>query len=268
MEKPSDFILLITNGTRSETVVPNIRRDMKYMGSKNRIAKYILPIMLKDRKPDQWWVEPFVGGGNMIDKVSGVRTGGDLNEPLVEALKLIRDIPETLPDLVTEDDYNLAKKLDNLGLKGYIGFAMSFGGKWFGGYRRDVAGTKGCMENMKTQSRRSKQNAIKQSVNLQGVILQHASYSDMKIPPNSIIYCDPPYRETTKYNIAFDHYSFYEWCLEKHKEGHTVFVSEYSMPPAFECIWEKEINSSLTKDTGSKKGVERLFRVKEVRSNV
>ena len=35
---------------------------MKYMGSKNRIAKYILPIMLKDRKPNQYWVEPFVGG--------------------------------------------------------------------------------------------------------------------------------------------------------------------------------------------------------------
>ena len=42
---------------------------MKYMGSKRRIAKYILPIMLEHRAPNQWWVEPFVGGGNMIDKV-------------------------------------------------------------------------------------------------------------------------------------------------------------------------------------------------------
>jgi len=37
---------------------------MKYMGSKTRIAKYILPIMLKERKEGQVWVEPFVGGGN------------------------------------------------------------------------------------------------------------------------------------------------------------------------------------------------------------
>lgn len=36
---------------------------MKYMGSKNRIAKEILPIILRDRKPNQWYVEPFVGGG-------------------------------------------------------------------------------------------------------------------------------------------------------------------------------------------------------------
>lgn len=41
---------------------------MKYMGSKNRLAKEIMPIMLKERG-QRTWVEPFVGGGNMIDKV-------------------------------------------------------------------------------------------------------------------------------------------------------------------------------------------------------
>lgn len=30
---------------------------MQYMGSKNKIAKHILPIMLAERNPDQWWVE-------------------------------------------------------------------------------------------------------------------------------------------------------------------------------------------------------------------
>ena len=34
------------------------------MGSKNRIAKFILPIILKERKPEQWYVEPFAGGMN------------------------------------------------------------------------------------------------------------------------------------------------------------------------------------------------------------
>ena len=43
---------------------------MKYMGSKNRLAKHILPIMLKDRggKP---WVEPFVGGGIWLIRLTG-----------------------------------------------------------------------------------------------------------------------------------------------------------------------------------------------------
>ena len=81
---------------------------------------------------------------------------------------------------------------------------------------------------------------------------------------NSIIYCDIPYKETTKYNInIFDYNKFYDWCIEKHKEGHKVFISEYDMPEdRFKCVWRKEITSSLTKDTGSKKGIEKLFIVK------
>ncbi len=41
---------------------------MKYMGSKARIAKYILPIMLKevDDKNITTWIEPFVGGGGTL----------------------------------------------------------------------------------------------------------------------------------------------------------------------------------------------------------
>ena len=39
---------------------------MKYLGSKNRIAKHILPIMLEHRKGNMCWVEPFVGGANTI----------------------------------------------------------------------------------------------------------------------------------------------------------------------------------------------------------
>lgn len=37
---------------------------MKYMGSKNRIAKHILPIMLAEAEKNNitTWVEPFVGG--------------------------------------------------------------------------------------------------------------------------------------------------------------------------------------------------------------
>ena len=83
---------------------------------------------------------------------------------------------------------------------------------------------------------------------------------NLKIPPNSLIYCDPPYQGTTNYKNAFNHEEFWEWCRNKTKEGHTVFISEYNAPRDFMCLWEKEIVSSLTKNTGSKKGVEKLFR--------
>lgn len=230
---------------------------MKYLGSKNRIAKEILPLMIKDRT-NETWVEPFVGGANMIDKVEGNRIGADLNEYLIEALILIRDNPEKIPDLITENDYQkLKKEMKVDGITGFAGFAMSFGGKFFGGYRRDVAGTKGCVENMKTQTRRSKQNAIKQSKNLKGVRFVNCGYNELEIPKNSIIYCDPPYKGTTKYKTGdFNHSDFWQWCREKTKEGHNVFVSEYNAPEDFKCIWKKEVTTTLN---NSKKDTEKLF---------
>lgn len=233
---------------------------MKYMGSKNRHAKELLPIILKDRKPGQWYVEPFVGGANMIDKVDGNRIGADIHCYLIEALELIRDDPHSIPDLISEDDYQKFKnKNNNPAMKGFVGFAMSFGGKWFGGYRRDKAGSKGCIENMKTQTRRSKANAIQQSSKIQDVKLICEAFDQLKIPPQSIIYCDPPYAGTTKYKDGFDHEFFWQWCRERAKEGHQVFISEYNAPDDFKCLWEKKVNNTLTKDTGSKQGIEKLF---------
>lgn len=231
---------------------------MKYMGSKARISKYILPVILKDRKPGQWYVEPMVGGGNMIDKVDGNRIGADINEYLIEALKLIRDNPESLPDLITEDEYDKYKTSSNKALRGYVGFAMSFGGKWFSGYRRDKAGTSGDIENMKAQSRRSKNSAILQSSKIQGVKLICSSYDQLDIPANSIVYCDIPYQDTTRYRTDFDHDAFWKWCRARVRQGHNVFVSEYSAPDDFVCIWEKEVSTTLDK-SGSKKDTERLF---------
>ena len=75
--------------------------------------------------------------------------------------------------------------------------------------------------------------------------------------------CDPPYQGATKYKDSFDHEKFWDWCREKAREGHSVFVSEYNAPDDFECLWEKEIVSSLTKNTGEKKATEKLFRPKK-----
>lgn len=44
---------------------------------------------------------------------------------------------------------------------------------------------------------------------------------------------------------------------------HTVFVSEYKAPVDFLCLWEKTTPSSLTRDTGAKKNIERLFTLKK-----
>jgi DNA adenine methylase len=231
---------------------------MKYMGSKARFAKELLPIILKDRKPDQWYVEPFVGGANMIDKVGGKRIGADVSPYLIDALIAIRDYVDKLPKNnkeFTESDYMALRSSDNCKFKGYAGFAFSYGGKWLGGWCRDGMGKRDYVSE-------AYRNAAIQSDKLKGVILVNESYLKLQIPHNSIIYCDPPYRGTTKYKDGFDHDVFWKWCIDKHREGHTVFVSEYDAPDAFACVWKKETTSSLTKDTGSKRAVEKLFKYK------
>jgi len=226
---------------------------MKYMGSKNRIAKHLLPIMLENRN-GRTWVEPFVGGANMIDKVDGKRIGADLNVCIVSLLNQMSKQNFKAPD-INEEKYKHIKEHKSqypLYTVGYAATQLSYGGKWFGGYRRDKIGVRDyCKE--------AQNNVNKQSKNLKGVEFIHSSYQDLEIPPNSLIYCDPPYKGTTGYKDKFNHSDFWEWCRTKTKEGHQVFVSEYNAPSDFKSIYSKEVNSSLTKDTGSKKANEQLF---------
>ena len=85
---------------------------MKYMGSKNKIAKHLLPIILKDRKEGQWYVEPFVGGANMIDKVDGLRIGADKNEFLIEMWKGLQENRER-PYKIEKELYSKARDFFN-----------------------------------------------------------------------------------------------------------------------------------------------------------
>lgn len=235
---------------------------MKYMGSKNRHAKELLPIILKGRKLNQFYVEPFVGGCNMIDKVDGNRIGNDKHSFLIKMWQAVVK-GWTPPDFVSEELYQQAK--NNAAslppeLVGFIGFGCSYSGKWFGGYARgnDAKGQPRnyCLE--------SKKNIMRQVEGLESIVFYNVDYWMMYIQVNSIIYCDPPYAGTTKYKDGFDHDHFWQWCREMVRDGHTVFISEYNAPEDFECVWEKTVNNTLTKDTGSKQGVEKLFVYNEV----
>ena len=228
------------------------------MGSKNRIAKEILPIILKDRKPNQCYVEPFVGGANLIDKVEGFRIGADLNPFVIEALKHIRDIPESLPDHVSEEMYQELKTKKELnGVTGWVGFVMSFRAKWFAGYSFDKRIEARGNKSSEQITRAAKINALKQSPNLKDCLFINSSYQLLDIPKNSIIYCDPPYEGVTKYKDSFRHSEFWDWVRSKSLEGHNVFVSEYNAPDDFICVWEKDLINNLSKDTGS--ATEKLF---------
>lgn len=228
---------------------------MVYMGSKRRIAKDILALILPHRKDNShYFVDLFMGGCNVVDKVAGNRIANDINPYLVALFEAV--IGEAwLPPIYTKDEYtDIRLNKDNYKPfeVGWAGFGCSYNTKWFGGYAANER---------RNYPREYRDNLVKQSFNLLGVEFQNKPYYEVNFPPNSLVYCDPPYRGTTKYDAveAFDHERFYDWIREKVKEGHKIWISEYDMPDDFVAIKEWTINSEMHHSTEKKKAVEKLF---------
>ena len=237
---------------------------MKYMGSKNRIAKEILPIILKDRKDKQYYIEPFCGGCNMIDKINDEYCiACDVNPYLIEMFRKLKSgwIP---PKEVSRDMYNeIRENKDKYPkwLVGYVGFNCSYSGKWFGGYA-DKTKTKVGIRDYQAEAFRNIMSQIKNLSNVDFMIKSYDNYILAADAGECIFYCDPPYQSTTKYKDDFNHDKFWDWCREMTKKGHTVFISEYNAPEDFKCVWKKDVKSSLSangKAGGNKISTEKLF---------
>ena len=233
---------------------------MKYMGSKNRIANEILPIILKDRKENQYYIEPFCGGLGTFDKVTGNRIGNDKNKYLIAMWKGLQENREK-PMEISKELYSKARTEYNNGtnnefddfLIGWIGWMGSFNGRFFdGGY----SGKTATRDYVDEQIR----NTLKQVELLKGAIFVSGDYSDLEIFENSIIYCDIPYKNTKQYSTSknFDYNKFWQWCRNMTLQGHQVFISEYQAPDDFICVWSKEVTNSMN-TTLTYKPVERLF---------
>jgi len=231
---------------------------MRYMGSKARHAKEILSIVLRDRLPDQWYVEPFVGGFNMMDKVDGPRLANDLHFYLIELFREVQN--GWIPPAIDKETYNDVQHNRDFWpsyFVGFVGFGCSFGGKWFGGFAR---GGKTAAGHSRDHSLESSRALTKQASRLKNVRITNYSYDSLPIPSKSVIYCDPPYRKTTLYANRFDNDLFWSWCRNM-SQHHTLFVSEYEAPEDFECVWSKKIQmNSVQRKTGEKQATENLWR--------
>lgn len=243
---------------------------MKYMGSKARLVKHIKPVLDSYRKEGQYYVEPFGGGANMVCEMSNPRIYSDFNRLLSAFFNDAVLGSFTPPEFITRETYNWAREEAKQSdtefepLVGYIGICGSYGGRWFdGGYAGITETSSGKVRNYPKEAY---DNVMKQLPKLSGCVFTYGDYKELDIPPKSLIYCDPPYEGTKEYKSAsksgFCSEELWEWCRTKSKKGHTVIVSEYAAPEDFECIWEKEVSSSLRANaviSGAKKSTEKLF---------
>lgn len=224
---------------------------MVYMGSKNRIAKYIIPIIQKYLKEKNYnvYFEPFVGGANMIDKVEcEIRIGCDINKSLIELIKHFQKTVEPLWIPSKAVWYEYWEKYKNGEYKdwriGYCGAIASFSGKYFGSY-----GTEN--DYKKYRIKCCYNNFIKQLPNIKDVIFSAQNYTDINLPEYSVVYLDPPYGQSTKYgSVKWDAVEFYKWIDNIDKTNKVILLSTVDDLPSdkFELLWSKELSHQLSKN--------------------
>lgn len=225
---------------------------MRYLGGKSKIRKQLAAFLEALRKPEQQYVEPFVGGGWVLQEISNPRQAGDGNAALVALYQAVQDGWEP-PDFVSEETYAAyqAERPSGDPMTAFCDFGCSFGGKWFGGYAR------GSGRNFAAECRR---NVLKQKPMLEGVAFHHRLFHEWA-PTDSLVYCDPPYAGTTAYGAfeGFDHTLFWETLRGWAAAGNTVVVSEYQAPKDFVCVREFGSRMGLTAAGERPVRVERVF---------
>lgn len=229
---------------------------MRYCGGKARIVKHIAPVIL-DLARGRPVIEPFCGGLSMTMALSPVKIS-DSSEPLVTLIEAVRE--GWRPPAVSEDDYKrLRKDRSDPVLRAYAGLCCSWGGKWFGGY------AKGHSTNPRPQETTAK-TLVKRVEATAHIPLSLSDYREIDVPSGSLVYCDPPYLNSTNGyppGVRFDHEEFWNWTFWVAASGSDVVVSERVAPDWAECVHERFTDLSLV----GNREAERLFLVESGRSS-
>lgn len=230
---------------------------MWYIGSKRAHAKQIIPFMMAGHWDTKPYIEPFVGGGNMIQYVEApIRLGSDIDADVIAVLDGLAN-GWNPPDTLSEEEYNAIRCAPSLfppPLVGFAKFSFSYGGIGWGGFARNYK--KSIHNPDHVQSRLLRQEALR----LRGCQFSVKSYTEVDYPDGATVYMDPPYAATQGYESGgFDHTTFWYFCRNLAQRCR-VFVSEYNAPADWVSLWEKPtlaiINSN---NTNRAPRVEKLF---------
>lgn len=229
---------------------------MRYMGGKSRISKQISEVLNAAIK-DRVFVSLFCGSCAIESKVqAGIKILNDKHPYLIAMWQALQNgwMP---PDVVTKEEYYRVKANmdENPALTGFVGFGCSFGGKWWGGLASNKKGDNYCA--------RAERSLLKDLPGVKSATFTCLDYHDVEIPDDAIVYCDPPYANTTGYTVGqFDTNEFWYYMRQLSKRCN-VYISEESAPDDFECIWSQKLTRTLDFNKSNQpKKVEKLFKYK------
>ena len=232
---------------------------MKYLGGKQRLGKHIAPILhiiWENNQNLNGYLEPFCGSLGVLKQMTDLNTkkiiANDYHEDLIEMWKKVQNEDFNYPTSISEEEYNNAKLLKSPNAyKAFVGFGMSFGGRYFGAYSQKYLNGK------KEDFCKEMVNSLKRiTPKIKHVKFSCKDYKTLK-PVNMLIYCDPPYafnkypikyrRDVKKYDV-FNNDEF--WNIARlWSKNNIVVVSEINCPHDFIEIWNVERYRSAAQST-------------------
>lgn len=227
---------------------------MQYFGGKSRISKQVAKYINTHTHVDQY-VEPFCGACNVATKVNiKKKVLNDKHPYLIAMWKALQNgwIP---PTKIEADEYYYMKSNRSefpMELCGFVGFACAFGGVWNAGYARDKKGD-GDFNN--PYARIGYNSVLKKIEKIRDAEFLNTDFYSLNFY-NSLIYCDPPYKNTSPYNKKllgeFPYDKFIDWVKIQSKKN-IVLVSEYkhNLPEGAKIVLEIPSRTSIRDKTGN-----------------
>jgi len=240
---------------------------MRYLGGKTRIGKEISDILKKLGPNDKvrGYLEPFCGSLGDFRHMSSMGYkryyASDIQSDLIELWQEVLTKRFKFPRKIDKKRYYQIKNMQGTNsLKAYVGFGLSFGGKYFGGYITKEEG------DYNKETKNSIMRVFK-NIDEKRTKFKCCSYSKWK-PKDLLIYCDPPYKQTTGYSTGFFNHDQFWNTMREWSKHNIVIISEYSAPKDFKCIWKKDVRISIDnlKTSQKKKNIEKLFTLRKKRA--
>ena len=249
---------------------------MRYSGSKKRFSKDIVPILMRDINKDTLFIDAFAGGMNIVSEVPHPnKIAIDINKYVIALWREIQKNGMTnIPMDVSEEMYYDIKKsyLDSDNrypdyIKGYVGNCCSYGGAWWNGYakfnpKKNENHILEAYNGLKKQAENFKY--LKETLFICGdydtMITQIMTYQEYN-KYEKVVYFDPPYADTKKYESDFDNIKFWNNCRYFSENVKSVYTSEYTAPSDFKCIWKKEKKDGMK---NTKKGEKQNIKIEKL----
>lgn len=199
---------------------------LPYVGSKNQLAKDIIGLI----PPCKHFYDLFGGGGAITHyaSLSGKWDTVHYNDYDNFTVKYFENAlygKWNTKKVYTRNDFYRLKDKDP-----YVAYVWSFqskGQQYFSGVEKEKKhGLDYCVESdIESRIRRVKRVG---QIPRDRVVITNKSYDKVKILPDSVIYLDPPYKDTIGYKSGgIDYDKLYDFC-EKSKA--LVFISSYWLP--------------------------------------